>query len=68
MEDLTSEGDVCTCKNREAVIEDLQAALIYFQSNPTLSAHVPAVQMKLQSIQEKRIKVESEEVKHCSGG
>jgi len=68
MEDLTSEGDVCTCKKREAVIEDLQAALIYFQANPALTAHVPAVQAKLQSIQAKRITVESEEVKHCSGG
>ena len=68
MEDLTSEGDVCTCKKTEAVIEDLQAALIYFQANPTLSARVPAVQTKLQSIQAQRIEIKSEEVKHCSGG
>ena len=68
MEDLTAGGDVCTCKRKDAVIEDLQAALLYLQATPALSAYVPAVQAKLQSIQAKRIEVESEDVKHCSGG
>ena len=68
MEDLTSEGNVCTCKNRDVVIEDLQAALLYLQATPALSAYVPGVQAKLQSIRTKKIKIESEAEKHCSGG
>ena len=68
MEDLTSQSDVCTCKEKDAVIEDLQAALLYLQATPALSAYLPAVQAKLQAIQAKRIEVESEDVKHCSGG
>src|SRR6185436_12178885 len=68
MEDLTSESDVCTCKKRDAVIEDLQAAQLYLQATPALSAYVPGVQAKLQSIRTKKIKIESEAEKHCSGG
>jgi hypothetical protein len=68
VEDLSSESDVCTCKETGAVIEDLQAALLYIQATPALSVYVPVVQAKLQSIQAKRIEVVSEEVKHCSGG
>ena len=68
IEDLTEEGDVCTCMKSDAVIEDLQAALLYLQATPALSAYVPVVQAKLQSIQAKRIEVVSEAVKHCSGG
>jgi hypothetical protein len=66
--DLTEGGDVCTCKEKDAVMKDLQAALLYLQATPALSAYVPAVQAKIQSIQAKTIEVESEEVKHCSGG
>jgi hypothetical protein len=68
MEDLAFEGNVCTCKNTDAVIEDLQAALLYLQRTPALSAFAPDVQAKLQSIQAKKVKVESEAQKHCSGG
>jgi hypothetical protein len=68
MEDLTSEGDICTCKKSDAVIEDLKAALLYLQATPALSAYLRDVQAKLQSIQAKKVKVESEAVKHCSGG
>ena len=68
MEDLASEGNVCTCKNTDAVIEDLQAALLYLQRTPALSAFATDVQAKLQSIQAKKVKVESEAQKHCSGG
>ena len=68
MEDLSSESDVCTCKETGAVIEDLQAALLYLQRTPALSAFATDVQAKLQSIQAKKVKVESEAQKHCSGG
>jgi hypothetical protein len=30
-EDLTSESNVCTCKKKDAVMEDLQEALLYLQ-------------------------------------
>jgi hypothetical protein len=68
MKDLTREKDVCTCKEKESVIGDLQTALSYLRATPALSAYLPAVQAKLQAIQSKRIEVESEAVKHCSGG
>jgi len=67
-EDLTSESNVCTCKKKDAVMEDLQEALLYLQSTPALSTHVPDLQRKLEAIQAKKIKVESEAEKHCSGG
>jgi len=68
MDDLTNEGEVCTCKEKSAVVEDLKATLAYLQTNPALSVYVPRVQAKIQSIETKKTAVASEAEKHCSGG
>src|SRR4029453_17780690 len=68
MDDLTDEGEVCTCKEKGAVIEDLKATLAFLQTKPALSVHVPRVQAKIQSIETKKTTVASEAEKHCSGG
>ena len=68
IDDLTQEGNVCTCKEKGAVVEDLKAALSYLQTNPLLSASLPRVRAKLQAVEAGKTTVASEAEKHCSGG
>jgi len=68
IDDLTDEGDVCSCKEKGAVVEDLKATLSYLLTHPALSANLPRVRAKLQAVEARKITVASEAEKHCSGG
>jgi hypothetical protein len=68
MGSVTSMGDVCTCEGKEAVLEDLQSVLAYLEKEPSLASYVPLVRSKLDSVQSRKITVNSEAEKHCSGG
>jgi hypothetical protein len=68
IDNLTDEGNVCTCKEKGAVVDDLRAALSYLEANPALSASLPRVRAKLQAVESGKITVASEAEKHCSGG
>lgn len=65
---LAEESRVCTCGKKDAVLDDLNAAVSYVQTEPALAAYLPRLQAKRQSIQDKKIRVDSEAERHCSGG
>jgi hypothetical protein len=68
IESLVAEGNVCTCKRKEAVKEDLESALSYLEKEPEFASYIPLVRSKLNAIQTKAITVNSQAEKHCSGG
>jgi len=69
MEPLTSLGQsVCTCKRKESVLEDLQRVLSYLEKEPAFSSYLPMVRSSIDALETKKIIVNSEAEKHCSGG
>jgi len=60
--------DICTCKQKASVLQDLLSVQEYLQKEASFSPHIPKVQQTINSIQSGRIEVRSEAEKHCSGG
>jgi hypothetical protein len=66
--ELGTSYDICTCKKKEAVLQDLLNVHKYLRKEAVYSSQVPRVQQTIDSIQSGKIKVNSEAEKHCSGG
>ena len=66
--ELETSYAICTCKQKESVLQDLLSVKAYLQKEPSFSPHAPKVQQTIDSIQSGRVQVRSEAEKHCSGG
>lgn len=66
--ELSPSYDICTCKQKEAVLKDLLDVQDYMKKEPGYSSFVPKVHQTIDAIQSGKIKVKSEMEKHCSGG
>jgi hypothetical protein len=66
--ELGTSYDICTCKKKEAVLQDLLNVQKYIRKEAVYASQVPKVQQTIDSIESGKIKVNSEAEKHCSGG
>jgi hypothetical protein len=66
--ELGTSYDICTCKKKEAVIQDLVNVQKYIRKEAVYASQIPKVQHTIDSIQSGKIQVKSEAEKHCSGG
>jgi hypothetical protein len=66
--ELGTSYDICTCRKKEAVLQDLLQIQKYLRKEAVYASQVPKVQQTIDSIQSGKIKVNSEAEKHCSGG
>jgi hypothetical protein len=66
--ELGTSYDICTCKKKEAVLQDLLNVQKYIRKEAVYASQVPKVQQTIDSIESGKTKVNSEAEKHCSGG
>ena len=60
--------DICTCKDKSAVVPDLIKVRDYLKKEPRFTSQLLKVQQTLDSIQSGKLKINSEKEKRCSGG
>jgi len=66
--ELGTSYDICTCKKKEAVLQDLLNVQKYIRKEAVYASQAPKIQRTIDSIESGKIKVNSEAEKHCSGG
>jgi len=66
--ELGTSYDICTCRKKEAVLQDLLNVEKYIRKESVYASQGPKVRQTIDSIQSGKIQVKSEAEKHCSGG
>ena len=66
--ELSTNYDICTCKKKDVVLQDLRNVQKYIKKEALYASQVPKVQQTIESIQSGKIQVKSEAEGHCSGG